>query len=234
MYKNLTRIGIKYDTDKAFFHSFTDFYDGYFNTLCNDKLTILELGIFKGGSLKMLSEYFPNAEIHAIDIDESTLNVECDRVHTHLCSQVDFALLAHKFGSMKFDIIIDDGSHFTMHQLQSFGFLFPFLKPKGIFICEDLHTSYLPDYITCNTNPLKILEEYKNFNKPLVIPEIHESEVAYLNNNIQSVDLYYRKQNAVKCWRCKEYNIDNLSICLCGTALDPFNSKSITSVIIHK
>ena len=46
----------------------------------------------------------------------------------------------------KFDIIIDDGSHQAKHIIASFNFLFSHLNDKGIYVIEDLQTSYLPRY----------------------------------------------------------------------------------------
>jgi hypothetical protein len=42
-----------------------------------------------------------------------------------------------------FDIILDDGSHKTHHQIISFGALFrPALKDDGCYMVEDVHTNY--------------------------------------------------------------------------------------------
>jgi len=42
-------------------------------------------------------------------------------------------------------IIIDDGSHVSEHVITSFHTLFPYLANNGIYVVEDLHTSYLPE-----------------------------------------------------------------------------------------
>ena len=48
-----------------------------------------------------------------------------------------------------FDIIVDDGSHVPWHQLLTFEIMFEtWLKPGGIYIIEDVETSYLD-----GTNP---------------------------------------------------------------------------------
>jgi hypothetical protein len=41
-----------------------------------------------------------------------------------------------------FDVLIDDGSHLWEHQITSFRYLFPFIKQGGIYILEDIDTSY--------------------------------------------------------------------------------------------
>ena len=40
------------------------------------------------------------------------------------------------------DIVIDDGSHLPRHQLVSFCALFPFVRPGGLYIIEDIESSY--------------------------------------------------------------------------------------------
>ena len=43
----------------------------------------------------------------------------------------------------KFDIIIDDGSHLPWHQLLTFEIMFEtWLKPGGLYVIEDVETSY--------------------------------------------------------------------------------------------
>ena len=41
------------------------------------------------------------------------------------------------------DLIIDDGSHVPRHMLVSFITLYPFVRPGGIYVIEDIETSYL-------------------------------------------------------------------------------------------
>lgn len=48
--------------------------------------------------------------------------------------------LKDKYGT--FDIIIDDGSHLIEHQQISFNYLFNILNDEGLYVIEDLHTSY--------------------------------------------------------------------------------------------
>lgn len=42
----------------------------------------------------------------------------------------------------EFDIVVDDGSHDPEHQLFTFDALFPSVKPGGLYIFEDVETSY--------------------------------------------------------------------------------------------
>src|SRR5262249_42029369 len=45
-----------------------------------------------------------------------------------------------------FDIIIDDGSHIPQHVIASFQALFPLLADDGIYVIEDVQTTFWPDY----------------------------------------------------------------------------------------
>lgn len=152
----LCEIAKKYKTDKVQ-HCYTILYDNLFHQKRNDKLKILEIGVYLGNSIKMWADYFPNATILGIDNGEicpsSVMEgIKTDRIYTEYCDQSnreDLQRIINKYGS-DFDIIIDDGSHYQKHQQVSWGFLFPHLKSKGIYIIEDL---CLPMTHLKNRNP---------------------------------------------------------------------------------
>lgn len=233
MYKKLTEIGLKHGTDKAFFHLFTEFYNDCFENYLNKEINILEIGIAKGKSILMLKEYFPNANIYAIDIDKDSVNLELgDSVHKFLCSQDDFEKLNKIFNNLKFDIIIEDGSHMTSHQQSSLGFFFNFLNKDGIYICEDLHTSHNNEYINTTVSTLDILQNYCKTNK-ITCDLLNDRQIEYLNNNILNISFFERDKNAIKCYKCLQNNENNNSCIYCNTNLSP-SDKSITSIIKHK
>jgi predicted O-methyltransferase YrrM len=45
-----------------------------------------------------------------------------------------------------FDMILDDGSHMNEHVIYSFEHLWDSIKPGGVYVVEDVCTSYLPYY----------------------------------------------------------------------------------------
>jgi 23S rRNA U2552 (ribose-2'-O)-methylase RlmE/FtsJ len=234
MYSNLTQIGLKHQTDKAYFHLFTEFYNDYFERFLNRPIHILEIGISEGKSLLLLQEYFKEATIHAIDINPSSVHLELgNRIHTHLCSQIDFDKLQTIFKDMKFDIIIDDGSHLTSHQQASLGFLFPYLKPNGIYICEDIHTSFSRDYIDTPITTFHMFDNFKITNT-IVSDVMDECQKKYLLENISCVEIYERKENAIMCYRCKSYNYHRVENCLLCNADLSASDRSITSILIHR
>ena len=141
--KTLTEIALFYKTDKCIRHNYIqNFYTPLFKKLRNKKLNILEIGIYNGGSLYLWRDYFTNANIYGIDIlDKSKYN--SDRISTEICDQKKCNNI---FPNINFDIIIDDGSHKWEDQQISFNILFDRLNEGGMYIIEDLHTSYIESF----------------------------------------------------------------------------------------
>ncbi len=145
--QSLDELGIQYNTDKSsLFHSYTKIYEKYFKDLKNEPIKFLEIGFCRGASAHMWEKYFNNAQLFFIDIDPSALNFldNFKRTSLHFVNQEDPAELnqfIEQVGS-DFDIIIDDGGHTMNQQITSFKILFPHLKSGGIYVIEDLHTSY--------------------------------------------------------------------------------------------
>jgi demethylmacrocin O-methyltransferase len=113
------------------------------------KLNILEIGVggyenpkHGGESLRMWKAYFPKSRIFGIDIHDKTYHDE-HRIKTFICSQIDGKSLRNvtqEIGTV--DIIIDDGSHLNDHVITTFKILFPLTNFNGIYVVEDLQTSY--------------------------------------------------------------------------------------------
>jgi hypothetical protein len=144
----LNELGIKYGTDKAG-HGYLDVYELY---LGPDRLderikNVLEIGVHLGASVKMWKEYFPYAEIHGIDNVPQKKEYEEDRIHIHIGSQEDSAFLTEIGKKISpLNIVIDDGGHMMSQQIKSFFELFPFVESGGLYIIEDLHTSYHSEF----------------------------------------------------------------------------------------
>lgn len=123
---------------------YIDLYEKYFSELRDKKLNLLEIGIDRGGSLKMWLDYFYNANIFGIDIEDKShfgwpKNNRCE---TTIGNQGDKEFWANYTKEKNFDIIIDDGSHQPHHQEISLECLWPVLNAGGIYVIEDLHCSY--------------------------------------------------------------------------------------------
>lgn len=137
---SLLELGRKYGTDKADYHSYLPFYEELFKGRQIKRL--LEIGIFKGASLRMWRDFLPEAEIYGFDIDPATLFHE-EHIHTFQADQrsrasLSLALIETRIADQGFDVIIDDAFHEPQDQLFCANELFRFVEPGGVYIIEDI------------------------------------------------------------------------------------------------
>lgn len=162
---SLNDIGLKYDADKSSrFHNYLDFYESMLPGR-DFKGRLLEIGIMDGLSMKMWREYYPDAEIVGIDIyDKKHLyNSDWNVPESVNLLQLDGTKKKDMKPLGKFDIIIDDGSHYMMDQQASFELLyFNQLNPGGFYILEDLWTSHIDYY---QNAPITTIEYLKRLEK---------------------------------------------------------------------
>jgi hypothetical protein len=145
----LDNLAIIAETDKSsVFHNYTRVYAKYFDAIRNDNIRFLEIGISRGASVKLWESYFVNAELHFIDINPNQIEYHSPAVQYHFADQANIKAMqqiANNIGG-QFDIVIDDGGHIMNQQINSFKALFPYMKSQGLYIIEDLHTSYWKEY----------------------------------------------------------------------------------------
>ena len=139
----------RYDTDKVA-NRYLDRYDPVFAPLVNEKIKLLEVGVFKGGSLALWHDYFPQATIVGIDRELPPGPLPSERVSTFEGSQADPQFLsevARKTAPEGYDVIIDDASHIGQLTRVTFWHLFDHhLKPGGLYVVEDWGTGYWDDW----------------------------------------------------------------------------------------
>ena len=142
-----------------------EIYDRHLQNLKNQKVNILEIGISHGGSLEMWNYYFKgNANIYAIDINPECKKFETENVKIFIGSQEDVAFLKNiKNIIPQVDVLIDDGGHTMKQQIISFNNLFDHVTENGMYICEDLHTSYWKNYGGGYKKKRSFIEYSKNF-----------------------------------------------------------------------
>jgi predicted O-methyltransferase YrrM len=145
---DLCRLAAAHDTDKG--QGYTQVYDRWLAHVREQRLRVLEIGLYNGGSLRMWRDYLPNAVLHGIDIDARTLAYqdEVPNSQVRLVDQGDAgaleALIAELGGN--YDFILDDGGHTMEQQIVSFEVLWPTIMPGGIYVIEDIATAYFADY----------------------------------------------------------------------------------------
>jgi Methyltransferase domain len=111
-------------------------------------LRFLEIGVYEGGSLDLWRRFFgESAILYGIDVDPRCAVFDGRAAQVRIGSQADPAFLRSVVAEMGgVDIVLDDGSHVASHQRVSFETLFPLLAEDGLYVAEDLHTSYWRDY----------------------------------------------------------------------------------------
>ena len=84
--------------------------------------------------MEIWREYFADAaQVIGVDIRDYGIKVDgCKLIYGDATQEQTFA------GLNNFDVIIDDGSHLTPDQIQTFQILFPRLNKGGIYVIEDV------------------------------------------------------------------------------------------------
>lgn len=125
-----------------------DIYERHLERFRGKAPVMLEIGVCGGGSLQMWREYFgPGSKIIGLDIDPGCKSHEGSDIEVFIGSQDDPVLLASVLDRYpQIDIVLDDGSHMMHHMIASFEYLYPRISPTGLYMVEDTHTCYYPDY----------------------------------------------------------------------------------------
>jgi hypothetical protein len=206
----LDRLANKFETDKRpEVHNYCKRYYQYFASIKEMPIRLLEIGVFDGGSHKMWQSFFPNGMIYGVDIDEACKQYDDERIKIFVGDQADTEFLYEIMKEIgEADIIVDDGGHTMNQQIRSFKTLFPFVKRGGIYVIEDLHTSYVRNFGDCffldqpmtTVSYLKHLIDCVNFigattglgNANVALPEntACSEQEKYLVGNILSIHFY--------------------------------------------
>lgn len=200
----LKTLALKYDTtDKETQHKYCDFYHSHLKDLRYKIKEVLEVGVWMGGSAKMWRDYFPNAMITGLDIEDKKW-CETERIKTYICDQSDILQLMNIVQDKKYDLIIDDGSHRLKHQQITLSFLFFSVVKGGIYILEDLHTSFIPYYRDpdCDITTYDLLQQLKAGNIPKS-NYILQNTMEKIASMIDSMEFYQRDptnmQDSITC-----------------------------------
>ena len=195
----LDAIGLRHGTDKASSeHNYLSFYEMFFSDLKEEDISLLEIGVLGGASLRTWRDYFTKAKIVGADISPLVKFHESDRIEIELLDQSNVEELTRtgiKHGP--FDIIIEDGSHFWEHQVTCLRTLFPFVKDGGMYIVEDLQTNYgsLQDNyrgvasVSC-VEYLKSLVDLRVAGNQVDMSQVEDAFLRTYGQNIQFITFY--------------------------------------------
>ena len=145
--------GINTDKESSH-HTYLDIYEELFSEFKDEEISILEIGILNGESLKLWSKYFKNAAICGIDtFQRSPFKDVCNNLAGYednifiagVDSVYDYedAVKSRKsffevIGDTKFKIIIDDELHTLHAQLSTYNNFNHLLDEGGVYIIEDI------------------------------------------------------------------------------------------------
>lgn len=146
--RELDQLAVKYGTDKQVSGNFyTPHYEAYFKNVRSKHLKVLELGIGAGGPfLKALEEYFPNASIFGAEIYGPFCEAYKGRGTILQGNLGEREFVDHIASHGPFDIIIEDANHSMQQQQELFLALFPAVCNNGVYIIEDIGTSYMKSF----------------------------------------------------------------------------------------
>ena len=151
----LDEIGKSFNTDKASLYqdkvgnNYLAHYEKEIKQHRHEPVLLVELGIGygdgAGSSLRLWDEYFTHKDtrIVGVDIEPSHRRFAGGRISVEI-GDCGSDIFLHELGSRYTgaDLMIDDASHYWIHQVTAFSILFNYLKPGGLYIIEDLGTSF--------------------------------------------------------------------------------------------
>ncbi len=116
-------------------------YHQHLQKFVGQEVSIVEVGVYSGGSMPMWREYFGSGcQVHGVDIQPECKVYENDHTTIHIGDQADRQFWRRFRQSVPHvDILIDDGGHTPEQQMVTLEEMLPHLRPGGIYICEDIH-----------------------------------------------------------------------------------------------
>ena len=156
--------------------NYLDIYQFHLTPYVGKNISIMEIGVQNGGHLQILSKFLDNAKIYGIDVNEDVRKLTLGKDIVTFCfDATKKELVDSNLKDLSFDVIIDDASHISSDVIQSFELLFQRVNPNGLYIIEDLRTSY-----------------GKQFNGGY---KISHSQIEYLKNLIDLLNTYHIKKD---------------------------------------
>jgi 23S rRNA U2552 (ribose-2'-O)-methylase RlmE/FtsJ len=139
------------ENDKRLIHKWVHYFEIYhrhFERFRGRPVTVLEFGVSHGGSLQMWRNYFGRkTRIYGVDVDPRCAKLGGRHIKVFIGDQEDREFLrsiADEIGPV--DVLIEDGGHTMGQQIATFEEFYPRMAPDGVFLIEDLHTSYWDSY----------------------------------------------------------------------------------------
>jgi hypothetical protein len=146
-------------------HHYFEVYERHLARFRGTAVHVLEFGVAQGGSAQMWKHYFgPHCRIYGVDKNPACKEVEEERIEVFIGDQADRKFLRELAARIpRIDVLIDDGGHRMQQQIRTFEELFAHIDAHGVYLCEDLHTSYWRNYGGGYRRRGTFIEYAKNF-----------------------------------------------------------------------
>lgn len=158
-------------TDKGTYHSYLDIYEEEFDR--RENISLLEIGIWMGGSMLLWKRVFSNSKFYGIDnypMYNGRIPIEVKRLGIKMYA-IDSAIpkLA-KCVKETFDYIIDDAIHDERNQILTFLNYYPKLKEGGKYFIEDItgdvHLNTISSFLETQDYKYKVYDRRTAQNRP--------------------------------------------------------------------
>lgn len=142
-----------------------EIYDRHFSRFRGRAPVIMEIGVSQGGSLQMWRDYFgEKARIIGVDYSPKCAELREEGFEIFIGDQASRDLWKKIRDEVpKLDILIDDGGHRMDQQIVTLEEMFHHIKDDGVYLCEDVHTSYRPKWGGGYRHPDSYIEYIKNY-----------------------------------------------------------------------
>ncbi len=163
IWNNLNEQG--HGSDKFSVHSYGEVYEEILAPYRTTAKNILEIGIFRGDSIRLWESYF-TGKVYGIDcdikphggiadlqpmIDEGTHRIFILDATNE--SEVQYS--RYFMGYPTFDVIIEDAGHDINQQLQLYKVWKKYLSPNGVYVIEDIQDIFASRELLENIDPEK-------------------------------------------------------------------------------
>jgi hypothetical protein len=192
----LDELALKHGTDKSSVnHNYCPWYEKHLPEKIN---SLLEIGCWKGASIKMFKEWYNNeGNFYAMDIFGGEVISQTELasigVRSYMGSQSDMNVLSKI--KEQFDVITEDGSHHSYEQVFTFLHMFKHnVASGGWYIIEDLCCCTDPywwrnDTVGVENTALGIFKAYLE-GRNLVSQNVTQEQNDIIMPLIESVHLY--------------------------------------------
>jgi hypothetical protein len=169
-----------------------DIYERHFSQFRGTQVNVVEFGVQHGGSARMWLDYFgAGATVYGIDIDPRCATVASEKINIIIGDQEDKGFLRTLVDTLpKIDVLIDDGGHTMKQQINTFEVMFPAIQSRGVYLCEDLHTSYWEKWGGGYKRDGTFIEYSKNFIDYINAWHVDEVAVSPFTKSANSLHFY--------------------------------------------